>query len=143
MKIYNPKRFWSGIFFAVMTTLLITLMILDWTRPNGRPLNSLVIIVLSLLFAIVNIRLGFSPDSKKQDAIEAQDERNRVINERSRAQTTRIMLGVLITVSVLGGISYIFIRTAVILTIFALATALTNLYFYVWIGTTVYYNRKL
>lgn len=143
MRIYNFKRFWQGIGFAVLTTVLIVLMILDWGKNDNAPFKSLVLIVFGFVIAIGSFGVAFSPDSKKKDAIEAKDERNQLISQRSAAQSFIALLGLLIVVSVGTGILYVFVRTPVVLGIFAVTTAITNLAFYIWIGTTVYYNRKL
>ncbi len=82
MKIYSKKNFLSGLSLILLGIVLTILNIL-----KGFRVKSVILSVLCLYFGIGSIIRSMSNKMSKEDMINEQDERNRLIDLKSRSKS--------------------------------------------------------
>lgn len=97
MKIYNKK----GLFWGIIWTLLAA-----WNIVHAfiAPHSNSIIQVKNIIFSIILLAIGmlgfvraFSKKATREDLIEEQDERNRLVSLKTKSKTLDIMFGFLFT----------------------------------------------
>lgn len=102
-KIYNKKKFAFGLFCLIL--LLINLLVHKGTFD----FSEVILFVALLLFGICSILRSTSRRLSQEDLIEEQDERNRLVNLKSKSRAFSILqwtsFGLMI-LSLIGGKIY-------------------------------------
>ncbi len=89
MKIYNKSNFFLGLFLSVLGLALFFVSI--W---KGFDLKGSVLMVLCLFFGIGVMIRSFSAEMSREDKISERDERNILIQMKSRGMALRLSEGV-------------------------------------------------
>lgn len=87
MKIYNKKRFAYGAFMGLMSALYVIVSISK--REVG--VKEVMMISLLLLFSIFEIRKSLSARLSKEARREERDERNQLVDLKSKSKAFRVM----------------------------------------------------
>lgn len=134
MKIWNKKTFYSGAFFSVLgTALLITNILIGFDVKN------VIYMVLCFVIGFGFIERSFSKEKSKQDKLDDLDERNRLIDLKSKSKSfiiTQVVSGILVALflGVGGALDNMLILTvgigvAVCFTISLITEFLTKIYY--------------
>ncbi len=86
MKIYNKKAFASGVFMTGLGVLNLAMDILN----GSTDLNGIILVTLLFLFGFGTIMRSLSKRLTKEDKLEALDERNQLIELKSKSQSFRL-----------------------------------------------------
>ena len=100
MKIYNRRNFWSGLFFIALGILNISTAIL---RDNI-DVSKLTLVVALIVIGIGQITRSMSKNMSIKDKIDELDERNVLINLKSKSkafQITQVILFVFIILMII------------------------------------------
>ena len=102
MKIYSKKTFWGGVGLALLGAAN---MALDLLRADLDGAGLLLVGAL-LFFGLGMVRRSLSQAAVEEDRLEAEDERNRLIELKTRSQTlrwTRLFSVLLLLLLLVGG----------------------------------------
>lgn len=86
MKIYNKKAFASGVFMTGLGVLNLAMDILN----GSTDLNGIILVTLLFLFGFGTIMRSLSKRLTREDKLEALDERNQLIELKSKSQSFRL-----------------------------------------------------
>lgn len=104
MKIYNKKEFAFGVFSAVLGLLnLVT------SLRTGLDVKSMIIVLFLLLVAGNSMIRSFSRERTREDKLEELDERNQLIELKSKSKSFRmtqgICFGLMLVFLIMGNVS--------------------------------------
>lgn len=143
MKIYNKKGFIFGILWTALgvSSLIISILSPDDFLP--KEIKNLVIAIVVILIGISGFYRAFSKKATREDKIQEQDERNRLLTLKTKSLTLKILYGCLALVAIGGLIAYeLTNRTAWIDTI-AVAGVLLGFMLLVEIVVSIYYEKHM
>lgn len=89
MKIYNKKTFVSGVFIAALG--LLNLVTGLWT---GFDVGNIIIVSFLLVFGLNSMIRSFSRKLTREDRLEELDERNQLIELKTKSRSFRVTQGV-------------------------------------------------
>lgn len=141
MKIYNKKGFWLGIFWVL---LAIGCAVADLRRPDPNMLirvRDWVLTVFVFLLGISSFWRAFSRSATREDRIEEMDERNRLVEVKSKARMLDFVYGTLFVLVVGGLIGFQVTASEVWLALFIIPGFLLGLFVLVHIFIKLYYNK--
>lgn len=112
MKIYNKKGFGWGIFW---TLLSISGLILTFLKPDSLFMNikHVAVYVVILAIGVRQILHALSKSATWRDQVEEQDERNQLVQIKSKAKSFQIVHWSLVVVAAGALIGYIVTRNMV------------------------------
>ncbi len=141
MKIYNKKGFVLGV---IWTFLAVWNIILDFSSPDSNSLVQIkdsILSVFLLLLGITSFFRAFSKKATREDIIEQRDERNRLINYKSKSRMLDIAYSVLFVFMVCGMIGFKTTANMVWFAVFIIPGFLLGLFLIVEIFVKLYYER--
>ena len=141
MKIYNKKGFFLGIFWVL---LAIGCAVADLRRPDPNMLirvRDWVLTVFVFLLGISSFWRAFSRSATREDRIEEMDERNRLIEVKSKARMLDFVYGTLFVLVVGSLIGFQVTASEVWLALFIIPGFLLGLFVLVHIFIKLYYNK--
>lgn len=107
MKIYNKKGFAWGIFWLVLG---VSALVADlWINPDDflpKTIKDVIIDFIILIMGLVGFLRAFSAKATREDIIEENDERNKLVKLKSEAKTGNLMFWVYCIVAVIGGVGF-------------------------------------
>ena len=139
MKIYNKKGFGWGIFW---TLLSISGLILTFLKPDSPLMNIKHVVVYGalLMVGVAQIIRAFSKIATWRDQVEEQDERNQLVQMKSKAKSFQIVHWSLAVVSVAALIGSIMTKNLVWESILVMSMLFWTFSLIVWFATEVYYD---
>ncbi len=141
MKIYNKKGFFLGIFWVL---LAIGCAVADLRRPDPNMLirvRDWVLTVVVFLLGVTSFWRAFSRSATREDRIEEMDERNRLIEVKSKARMLDFVYGTLFVLVVGSLIGFQVTASEVWLALFIIPGFLLGLFVLVHIFIKLYYNK--
>lgn len=141
MKIYNKKGFFLGIFWVL---LAIGCAVADLRRPDPNMLirvRDWVLTVFVFLLGISSFWRAFSRSATREDRIEEMDERNRLVEIKSKARMLDFVYGTLFVLVVGSLIGFQVTASEVWLALFIIPGFLLGLFVLVHIFIKLYYNK--
>lgn len=141
MKIYNKKGFWLGIFWMV---LAVVGAVLDLQRPDPNMLvrvRDWAVTVFVFLLGISSFWRAFSRSATREDRIEEMDERNRLVEAKSKARMLDIVYGTLFLFMVGGFTGFKMTASGVWFALLIIPGFLLGLFVLVHIFVKLYYDK--
>ena len=141
MKVYNKKGLIWGIIWLLlgMSSMVISMIKPDDFLP-GRIKDALVAGLL-LIIGGVSIFRAFSKKASDEDKLEEKDERNCLIEVKSKARTLDIMFWAILILILIGIIGYTITRDLGWAMVILLPAILISIYFITYLVTTLYYEK--
>lgn len=145
MKIYNKKKFTSGIFMLLLGLIVIVLEIsdLDFRNLELLDIKHLIMNVLLLLFGFTHIKRSLSIENSKEDKLEELDERNILLNLKIETKTFQVIKYFGFTLMLLFFVVGSFFEAETIIAMGLGIAFLYPVYFIVIIIISLYYERKI
>ncbi len=105
-RIYNKKKFWSGIFFLLLVSISIPHTIMKFNDLSAlRIIKSIILDIFCILFGVTEVWRSLSSKCTKQDE-QNDDERVNLVNMKSKTSAFNITLLISATVSILSMIAW-------------------------------------
>lgn len=142
MKIYNRKGFLWGIFWIALSIFSLVRAVIAPYDFLPQQIKHVVIAVLMLAIAMTGFFRAFSKQATKEDIIEKQDERNKLIKLQAKAKTSDILFWLLIVMMVGGLIGYILTQNLAWGVLFLIPALLVSCYWITYLILSVYYEHK-
>lgn len=145
MKIYNKKKFTSGMFMLLLGLIVIALEISDLNFRNLELLDikHLIVNVLLLLFGFTYIKRSLSIENSKEDKLEELDERNILLNLKIETKTFQVIKYFGFMLMLLFFVVGSFFEAETIIAMGLGIAFLYPVYFIVTIIISLYYERKI
>ncbi len=138
MKVYSNKRLWSAISCLILAFAAIVVQLL-----KGFGLDLTAIAMLLFLIAYNDLRKSISKETAKKDLIEARDERNEMVSQRSDATAFKIVLYSSIGLEILLSILYGIFKEAILIPAILTLSIVIAISFASSIFSGVYYEKRL
>ncbi len=141
MKIYNKKGLLSGV---ICTLLGVWSIFGDFGNPNHNLIVQIRDIVLSIVLLSVGITSfwqAFSKKATKEDFIEENDERNKLIVYKSKSRMLDIVYGILFIVMICGMVGFKMTANMIWFSIFIIPGFLLGLFVLIEIFVKLYYEK--
>lgn len=142
MKIYNKKGFFSGIICIVLG-----MWSLFW--DFGNPNHNLIVQIRDIVLSIVLISIGitsfwraFLKKATKEDFIEENDERNKLIVYKSKSRMLDIVYAILFVIMICGMIGFKMTANMIWFSIFIIPGFLLGLFVLIEIFVKLYYEKR-
>ncbi|MBU3217217.1 hypothetical protein LL033_25270 (plasmid) [Clostridium estertheticum] len=141
-KIYNKKKFWSGIVFLLLALLSIPSTIKQFDNLSAlRNTKSIIVDVFCILFGVTSVWRSLSSKCTKKDD-QNDDERVNLVNMKSEASAFNITLFICATVSILSMIAWRVTKNEVFLGIFCCFGITTSIMFIAVISSYFYHDKR-
>ena len=144
MKIYNKKGFAWGIFWLVLGVSALAADL--WINPDDflpKTIKDVIIDFIILIMGLVGFLRAFSAKATREDIIEENDERNKLVKLKSEAKTGNLMFWVYCIVAVIGGVGFTLTANEGWGFFCVTALLLISIWFVIAIATHIYYDSKL
>ena len=142
MKIYHKKGMLLG---ALWTVLASWSLLAAFRSPESNPAVQVRDILLSLFLLALGVTSfvrAFSKSAAHADCIEALDERNRLVEMRSKARTLDIAYGILFILMLCGLTGFQLSASMVWFAIFVIPGFLLGVFLLIEIAVKLYYERR-
>lgn len=143
MKIYNKKGFAWGIFWLVLG---VSALVADlWINPDDflpKTIKDVIIDFIILIMGLVGFLRAFSAKATREDIIEENDERNKLVKIKTKARVNDVMFWTMIVFLVVGVVGYYW--TDNIAWAFLAFAPILQMIVYVWssIFISIYYEHR-
>lgn len=141
MKIYNKKGLVLGIVWFILGGWLFASSILE---PESFLPGQVKNIVLSLVLVLIGISTfirAFSKKATREDMIEGEDERNRLVLLKTKAKMLDLMFWAMTIIMVLAMIGYAVTKQAEWAFVFTVPGILLAFYWISYIIVNIYYEK--
>ncbi|MCB6416394.1 hypothetical protein LI221_15250 [Faecalimonas umbilicata] len=142
MKIYNKKGLLGGVIWVVLALWNI---FLNFSSPDpnmAAQIKDSVLSVLLLLIGITSFVRVFSKKAAKEDMDEEHDDRNCLIEYKSKSKMLDITYGVLVVAVICGMIGFKMTTDTVWFFILIISAVLLGLLWIIEIFITLYYEKS-
>lgn len=142
MKIYNKKRFLSGIIFCGMGTFSL---IKDFATPSNivpLQIKHLFISVLLFLIGAIFVIRALSKTKTEEDLAEETSIRNHIVKCKSRATAFSVLQDVLFVSVVVCLIGFYMTENMVVVTILIVVGLLLTTSWIIELFTTIHYEKE-
>ncbi|WP_373899438.1 hypothetical protein ACER0A_001400 [Haloimpatiens sp. FM7315] len=142
MKIYNKKKFISGIVFLALAFVNIGFMIVKFDS-----LTTLIIVkhsavnIFCVLFGITEVYRSLNRKCTIED-IKNEDERELLINMKSKSRAFTITLGICVTIILLSMAAWALTKNDIWMGVFVCMSSFFTIMIITVIGSYVYFNRR-
>ncbi len=103
----------------------------------------IIIYSILVLIGLTGFLRAFSVQATREDLIEENDERNKLINLKSEAKTNRLMFGVYVLFVIFGGIGFYCTNELGWAVVCVVALMQMTIWFITSIATFVYYEKRV
>lgn len=141
MKIYNKKGLLSGI---ICTVLGVWSLFWNFGNPNHNLFVQIRDIVLSIVLlsaGITSFWRAFSKKATKEDFIEENDERNKLIVYKSKSKMLDIVYGILFIIIICGMVGFKMTANMIWFSIFIIPGFLFGLFVLIETFVKLYYEK--
>lgn len=142
MKIYNKKGFFFGFLWALLGVWLFVHSVLNAEEIFSKQAGNIIVSIILIAVGFTNLVRAFSKKATKKDLIEEQDERNKLLQLKTKSKLLDCMIFVLTILTVIGLMGYIFTQNIVWAFIFFIPVLLLTFYWISFIIINVYYEKK-
>ena len=108
MKIYNKKGLLWGIVWTAAGAFCLYRDVADASSFLPQQIKSVVLSLIMLAVGVTGFVRAFSKKASREDKVEEQDERSRLVRLKTSARTLSILMWVQLGTMVLGLLSYVF-----------------------------------
>ncbi|MBW9146752.1 hypothetical protein KTC92_03650 [Clostridium sp. CM027] len=141
-KIYNKKKFWSGIIFLFLAAISIPDTITQFNTLNPlRITKSIILAIFCILFGVTEIWRGLSSRCTKQD-VQNDDERVNLINMKSKTSAFNITLITCVTFLILSMVVWGVTKNDVCLGIFSCFGIIFTIMMIAEISSYFYHDKR-
>ena len=142
MKVYNKKGLLWGLFWTVLGLFSLYRAFVDPDSFWLQQVKSVVIAAVVLLMGATGFVRAFSKRASREDKVEEQDGRSRLVRLKTSARTLSILMWVQLGAMVLGLLPYVFTENLVWGCLFLFSGLTITLETIVSIAAAVYYERR-
>ena len=141
-KIYNKKKFWSGIVFLLLAAISIPDTITRFNNLNALRITKYILLdIFCILFGVTNVCRSLSSKCTKEDD-QNDDERVNLVNMKSKASAFNITLFTCATVLILSMIACGATKNEVFLGIICCFGMTTSIMFISEISSYFYHDKR-
>lgn len=142
MKIYNRKGFIWGIVWTVLGVLRLLLLVIQPEDTTAQLVKGIIVGVVLLTLGLSGFTRALSKQATREDRIEENDERNKLVRLKSKARVNDVMFWTMIALIVCGVIGY-YMTDNIAWAFLAFAPLLQVIvYFWSSIFVSIYYEHK-
>lgn len=142
MKIYNRKGFIWGIVWTVLGGLRLLLLVIQPEDMTAQLVKGIIVGVVLLTLGLSGFTRALSKQATREDRIEENDERNKLVRLKSKARVNDVMFWTMIALIVCGVIGY-YMTDNIAWAFLAFAPLLQVIvYFWSSIILSIYYERR-
>lgn len=142
MKIYNRKGFLWGIVWTVLGVLRLLLLVIQPEDTTAQLVKGIIVGVVLLTLGLSGFTRALSKQATREDRIEENDERNKLVRLKSKARVNDVMFWTMIALIVCGVIGY-YMTDNIAWAFLAFAPLLQVIvYFWSSIFVSIYYEHK-
>lgn len=142
MKIYNRKGFIWGIVWTVLGGLRLLLLVIQPENTTAQLVKGIIVGVVLLTLGLSGFTRALSKQATREDRIEENDERNKLVRLKSKARVNDVMFWTMIALIVCGVIGY-YMTDNIAWAFLAFAPLLQVIvYFWSSIILSIYYERR-
>ena len=142
MKIYNKKGLLWGIVWTAAGAFCLYRDVADASSFLPQQIKSVVLSLIMLAVGVTGFVRAFSKRASREDKVEEQDERSRLVRLKTAARTLSILMWVQLGAMVLGLLAYVFTENLVWGCLFLFSGLTITLETIVSIAAAVYYERR-
>ena len=142
MKIYNKKGLLWGIVWTAAGAFCLYRDVADASSFLPQQIKSVVLSLIMLVVGVTGFVRAFSKRASREDKVEEQDERSRLVRLKTSARTLSILMWVQLGTMVLGLLAYVFTENLVWGCLFLFSGLTITLETIVSIAAAVYYERR-
>ena len=142
MKIYNKKGLLWGIVWTIAGAFCLYRDAVDASSFLPQQIKSVVLSLIMLAVGVTGFVRAFSKRASREDKVEEQDERSRLVRLKTSARTLSILMWVQLGAMVLGLLPYVFTENLVWGCLFLFSGLTITLETIVSIAAAVYYERR-
>ena len=143
MKIYNKKRFFSGVLWTAAGAFCLYRDIVDSADFLPQQIKSVVISLLCLAIGLTSLIRAFSKSSTREDRIEEMDERNRLVRLKTNSLTLNILGYLQLAGMIIGILGFAFTESEVYGFLFLFAGLSITVTAVISFIATVWYEKHL
>lgn len=143
MKIYNRKGFIWGI---IWLALGVSGIVMDILNPHAfivKEIKEIIIDLIVIIMGLVGFLRAFSAQATREDIIEENDERNKLVKLKSEAKTGNLMFWAYCIVAFIGGACFVLTANEGWAFFCVTALLLISIWFVIAIATGIYYDKRL
>lgn len=142
MKIYNRKGFLWGIVWTVLGVLRLLLLVIQPEDTTAQFVKGIIVGVVLLTLGLSGFTRALSKQATREDRIEENDERNKLVRLKSKTRVNDVMFWTMIALIVCGVIGY-YMTDNIAWAFLAFAPLLQVIvYFWSSIIVSIYYERR-
>lgn len=142
MKIYNRKGFIWGIVWTVLGGLRLLLLVIQPEDTTAQLVKGIIVGVVLLTLGLSGFTRALSKQATREDRIEENEERNKLVRLKSKARVNDVMFWTMIALIVCGVIGY-YMTDNIAWAFLAFAPLLQVIvYFWSSIILSIYYERR-
>ncbi|MBB6698348.1 hypothetical protein [Clostridium algidicarnis] len=141
-RIYNKKKFWSGIFFLLLVSISIPHTIMKFNDLSAlRIIKSIILDFFCILFGVTEVLRSLSSKCTKEDE-QNDDERVNLVNMKSKTSAFNITLFICATVSILSIIAWGLTKNEVYLGILSCFGIIITIMFIAEMSSYFYHDKR-
>ena len=141
-KIYNKRKFWSGIVLLLLAAISIPDTITRFNNLNALRITKYILLdTFCILFGVTEVCRSLSSKCTKEDD-QNDDERVNLVNMKSKASAFNITLFICATVSILSMIAWGVTKNEVYLGIVCCFGMTTSIMFIAEISSYFYHDKR-
>lgn len=143
MKIYNKKGFAWGIFWLALG---VSGLVMDCFNPYSflpQQIKEIIIDLVIIIMGLFGFLRAFSAKATREDIIEENDERNKLVKLKSEAKTGNTMFWVYCIVVLIGGAGFTLTGNEGWAFFCVTALLLITVWFVCSIATIIYYEKHV
>lgn len=141
-KIYNKKKFWSGIAFLVIASVSIPGTILRFGDIDIlRSIKYIIMDIFCVLFGVIELYRSLSSKCTKED-MKNDDERENYINMKSQSSAFKILFIICIAITMLSVIGLAVTENIMLVGFFIGIGIVPTIMVIIEMGSYVYHNKR-
>lgn len=142
MKIYNKKGLIIGILFTALGVINLSFNITSPEDFLPKQIKDVIIAVLCTLIGISSFIRAFSKQATRQNLIQDQDERNKLVALKARSLTLKILYGCLIAATVGSVVGHMLTDNTAWIPVYTVSAILLGFLIWVELIVSFYYERR-
>lgn len=141
-KIYNKKKFWSGIVFLLLSAISIPNTIIRFNDLDTlRIIKYIIIDIFCILFGVTEVYRSLSSKCTKED-VKDDDEREHLIDLKSKSSAFNITFFICVTIMILSMIAFAVTKNKMLIGILIGISIVPTIMIIVEISSYFYYDKR-
>ncbi len=142
MKIYNKKGFIFGLIWTVLGVWLLINSFIKSESITIELIKDIVLVLILLAVGITSVYRAFSKKATREDYIEQNDERNKLVKLKTKSRMLDLMVFGIIILMIIGLIGYMATDNIAWGFLFFGPCLLLAFYWIAYIVVNIYYENK-